>query len=83
MTPRSCRICLSLSWSWNIIISLIDIVISGLYVDGLMMSLVNCSLIYAYALGVQYLSAGDARSSLCAILISLSGLRWPFAMLSR
>ena len=40
---------------------MLDVSISGLYVGGLMMSLVNCSLGCANAIGVQFLSVGDMR----------------------
>ena len=36
-------ICWSLSWCWSVIISLIAMLIGGLFVSGLMMFLVNCS----------------------------------------
>ena len=49
-------------------------------VAGLVMHWVNCMLSLAYAIGVQFLSSGAARFSMCCSPIAVSNFCWGVVM---
>ena len=55
----------------------------GAFATSLVMCYMNCGFSYAYAIGVQFLFSGAARSSMCWIPIVVSSFCWSLVMPAR